>query len=172
MLTFSTKAGTLKQLEGHLEYAQVLPQVCFTVDQWQQMGEALWLQIEQAFGQQAVIVRSSALSEDTGRSSQAGKFLSVADCRGRESILSAIEQVAGAFDDDCPDNEIFIQPMLQDVARSGVIFTLEPNTGGQYYVINYDDGGSTSSVTSGSGEGLQVYYQAKSFTAVSYTHLE
>lgn len=164
MLEFKTKAETLQQLEGQVTSAKVLPQVCFTVAKLQEQPEAIWDMIQAAFGQQAVIVRSSALSEDTGLASQAGKYLSIAGCVGQAGIMEAIKQVAQAFGDGGDGNQIFIQPMLQAIARCGVIFTLEPSTGGQYYIINYDESGSTSSVTSGTGEGLQVYYQVKHST--------
>lgn len=162
MLTFSTKAETLRQLEGRLQGANVLPQVCFTVGQYREKADTIWQEIAQSFGEQALIVRSSALSEDTAQSSQAGKFLSVANCRGQESVRQAIKDVIQAFNMADDSNQVFVQPMLEDIGACGVIFTLDPNTGGQYYIINYDESGSTSSVTSGHGENLTMYYQAKS----------
>ena len=71
-LEFSTKAETLKQLEGRLKTAQVLPQVTFTVGEIEKEPEKVWPRVYSAFGQQAVIVRSSALNEDTQPASQAG----------------------------------------------------------------------------------------------------
>lgn len=38
-----------------------------------------------------------------------------------------------------------------NAACSGVIFTRDVDSNLPYYLINYDDGGSTDSVTSGSG---------------------
>ena len=51
--------------------------------------------------------------------------------------------------------------MLSDVYICGVAFTLDPNTLGNYYVINYDDNGSTSAITSGSGRENKLYYRFK-----------
>lgn len=51
--------------------------------------------------------------------------------------------------------------MLSDVSICGVAFTLDPNTMGNYYVINYDDKGSTSAITSGSGAENKLYYRFK-----------
>jgi len=48
-------------------------------------------------------------------------------------------------------DEVLIQPMLSDVLISGVAFTCDINTGDPYYVINYSQNGSTSTVTSGNG---------------------
>ncbi|MBI2981591.1 MAG: phosphoenolpyruvate synthase, partial [Deltaproteobacteria bacterium] len=54
--------------------------------------------------------------------------------------------------------------MLKEVLLSGVAFSRDPNGGGPYRVINYDETrGSTTSVTSGTADGLKTFYCHLSF---------
>ena len=55
-------------------------------------------------------------------------------------------------------NQVLVQPMLKNVKICGVAFTLDPNTKGNYYVINYDMTGSTSTITSGTGSDNKLLY--------------
>ncbi len=162
MLTFTTKADTLRTLAGRLTSARVLPQVCLSVGEIRSDSRRISALLEQAgLSGRRLIVRSSAQNEDTAESSNAGKFLSIADVSGEESILAAVAQVAEAMGPD-PANQVFIQPFLTDVDMCGVAFTMDPNTGGNYYILNYDDTtGSTSSVTDGTGTHLQTFYHFK-----------
>lgn len=162
MLTFTTKADTLRALNGLLKAAQVLPQVCLPA---QELCAApcriLTLLKDAGLLGRRLIVRSSARNEDTAESSNAGKFLSIADVTGDEAILDAVSQVVEAMGQDT-DNQVFIQPFLTQVELCGVAFTMDPNTGGNYYILNYDDTtGSTCSVTDGSGVHLQTFYHFK-----------
>ena len=156
-----TKAETLKLLQDHLYASKVLPQISFTVEDWQSHKEDLILKFRELSWNDNVIVRSSAINEDTLTESQAGKYESIADVSGVEAFRSAIERVIASYDDSNSQNQILVQPMLRKVAICGVAFTLDPNTGGNYYVINYDKTGSTSTVTSGSGKNDYLYYQFK-----------
>lgn len=105
-----------------------------------------------------VIVRSSAAAEDGARGSLAGHFKSVPDVLGQEALKAAISAVAQSYGKVSEADHIFVQPMLKAVC-SGVAFSFDPNTGGPYFVINYDDTtGSTSSVTSGSSNDVKTYY--------------
>ena len=90
-----------------------------------------------------------------------GKYESVANVKGQEAFECAVETVIASYDDDNGRNQVLVQPMLQDVSLCGVAFTLDPNTLGNYYVINYDVTGSTDSVTSGQGQDNRLYYQFK-----------
>lgn len=161
MSKLGTKAETLHRLYQKLKYAEVLPQYTFTVGEWQ----ADCKRIESEFGSldwnEKVIVRSSSLAEDTSSSSQAGKYESVANVSGAEEFRKAVETVISSYDDNNPADQILVQPMLSDVCICGVAFTLDPNTLGNYYVINYDDKGSTSAVTSGQGTESKLYYRFK-----------
>jgi glutamine kinase len=67
-------------------------------------------------------------------------------------------RVSSSFTDARSDDLILIQPMLKSISMSGVIFTIDPSTGGNYFVINYDRSGSNDSVTSGLGRFTQLYY--------------
>lgn len=159
--SLDTKAETLKKLYGHMKEAKVLPQFTFTIGDWQSRKEALVLKFRELPWNARVIVRSSALNEDTQTQSQAGKYMSIANVSGIEAFRSAVEQVIASYEDSDPGNQVLVQPMLEHVAICGVAFTLDPNTGGNYYVINYDKTGSTSSVTSGNGKNDFLYYQFK-----------
>ena len=55
------------------------------------------------------------------------------------------------------EDEIFIQPMLKNVSMSGVIFTCDIDTLSPYLTINYDESGSTNSVTSGTSNKLKSF---------------
>jgi phosphohistidine swiveling domain-containing protein len=68
-----------------------------------------------------------------------------------EAIVTAVEDVIASYGDDYPEqNEILVQPMIEDVSMSGVVFSHDLNTGAPYYVVNYDDeSGLTDTVTSG-----------------------
>lgn len=157
-MDFKSKADTLRQLTGKLKTARVLPQVCFPA------GEAercLSLVEKGGLLGERLIVRSSAKNEDTAQGSNAGKFLSVADVRSEAEITRAVAQVVQAMGAD-PENQVFIQPFLSHAELCGVAFTVDPSTGGNYYILNYDAStGSTCSVTDGTGQQLEMFYHFK-----------
>lgn len=162
MMEFSTKAGTLWDLAGKLTTAQLLPQVCLTAGEARSRpARAITLLRDAGLLERRLIVRSSAQNEDTAECSNAGKYLSIPDVKGETDILRTVAQVAESMGPD-PENQILIQPFLADVELCGVAFTVDPNTGGNYYVLNYDCAtGSTTSVTDGTGTHLKTFYHFK-----------
>jgi adenylylsulfate kinase-like enzyme/phosphohistidine swiveling domain-containing protein len=162
---FGTKAETLEQLAPLLRAATVLPQVRFSVDEWQRDRQGIMARIAAApWGSGTLIARSSAKGEDASSNSQAGKYTSVSGVRGPAAVAGGIEKVIASFDENkCVDDQIFIQPMLTEISIAGVAATCAPNSGGPYFVINYDDdSGRTDLVTSGTGEALKTFYCLKS----------
>jgi adenylylsulfate kinase-like enzyme/phosphohistidine swiveling domain-containing protein len=157
---FGTKAETLDRLVGCLSSARVLPQVRFTVAEWlRDQGAILDRLAAQSWGAGPVIVRSSARTEDGRAGSLAGKYESIGDVTGTDALKDAIGRVIASYDSNCGDDQVFIQPMLSDIASAGVAFNQDPNSGGPYIVINYDDVSHRADlVTSGGGGALKTFY--------------
>lgn len=159
-LSFSTKAETLEQLTDRLSTARVLPMLRFSVADWRMDPEAvlaaLW---RQAWGARPKIVRSSSRGEDGGVGSMAGKFRSVPDATTPDEVRQAVADVIYSYGDTCrTDDQVFIQPMLDDIALAGVVMTQDTNSGGPYIVINYDDESRRAdTVTSGISGDLKTY---------------
>lgn len=152
--------------------AEVLPLYFFTIKCWRADLQSIWLNVKQNFvGNNKLIVRSSALNEDTFNSSQAGKFTSEVCAFDQNNFIDAVNRVIASYDDDNPDNQILIQPAIENVEGSGVAFTVDPNSGGNYYVINYDLSGSTSLITSGTGRHDKLYFRFKAVTSGSADYL-
>ncbi len=160
-MKLGTKAETLQSIYRQLHNATVLPQISFTVGEWSVDRKCILERYSQIEWGENVIVRSSSLSEDTAGASHAGKYESVAGVQGREAFEEAVEKVIASYDDGNNRNQVLVQPMLENVGFCGVAFTLEPNTMGNYYVINYDITGSTDAVTSGQGQNNRLYYGFK-----------
>lgn len=158
MNRLGTKAETLKLLYGKLNNASVLPQYVFTVEEWKRSSEHVKKGFMELEWNRHVVVRSSSLNEDTLQKSQAGKYESVLGVSGIDEFESAVNVVILSYDDECGDNQVLVQPMLENVRICGVAFTLDPNTMGNYYVINYDGDGSTDAVTSGNGRHSRLLY--------------
>ena len=161
MIRLGTKAETLDRIYGKLNTAKILPQFTFTVSEWKQEKDAIVRRFSELEWNANVIVRSSCQNEDTPDASMAGKFESVADVRGMQAFETAVERVAVSYGGVNDEDQVLVQPMLKDVKLSGVAFTLDPSTLGNYYIINYDETGQTSAVTSGTGKNSCLYYHFK-----------
>lgn len=163
ILYFGTKAETLRQLEKCAIPAKVLPQVSITASEWQRDRYAFLSAIKLAGWMDIpLIVRSSAKDEDTLSGSGAGKFATKQRITGEAGIVGAVEEVFASYGEVKPDDQVLVQPMLQNIKLSGVAFSIDPNNAGNYIVINYDDmTGSTESVTSGCSGNLKTYYYFK-----------
>lgn len=186
MEKLGTKAETLQKIYHRIKNAEVLPQLCFTVYDWMKAKDRILENYEKLEWKKSVVVRSSSLLEDTSTQSFAGKFESVLDVSGKESFINAVERVIASYDINNQErnvllysggckhkrtiedyrfknmqDQVLVQPMLKNVKICGVAFTIDPNTLGNYYVINYNNTGSTSAVTSGSGTDNILFYQFK-----------
>ena len=109
--------------------------------------------IQEKFKTEKVIVRSSAISEDSFDSSNAGAYESILDMdpSSKQNIIDSITKVVSSYTDNNLANEVLVQPMIEDVCVSGVVFTKTLSESAPYYVINYDDSSKeTDSITSGS----------------------
>lgn len=170
---FSTKAETLENISKTIKSAKVLPQVRLSVRKWNtNLNETIDKVLKNNWHEIDLIVRSSAINEDSSTQSLAGHFLSITNVRGVDNLKEAISKVIASFNDNNEENQVFIQPMLKNVIISGVVFSKDPNTGGNYIVINYDDTtGSTSSVTSGSSNNTKVYYHFKEYNKIKDENL-
>lgn len=158
-----TKAEMLTKLYGQLENAQVLPVKYFTVSNWLKNRQDILneIQKEKEFNV-PLIVRSSSLNEDGFLYSNAGTYDSILHVQGTEHLIKAIDQVVKSYQSSNESNQVLVQPMLSQVKVSGVIFTKDPNTGSDYYIINYDDISSqTDSITAGKTNDLKCYVHHK-----------
>lgn len=151
-----TKAKTLEFLQGKLTLSVLLPQYTFCVADYEAGKDSVFKKIP--FHSETLMVRSSALDEDQKTSSMAGKYLSM-PCFGEQDFHYAVQQVIASYQNQNSLNEILVQPMLQDVTVSGVVFTAHPATKGNYYCVNFDDtSSSTSSVTAGNTNHLKSFF--------------
>lgn len=149
-LAFSTKAGTLALLQGKLHAARIAPLVVFSVAEWWADRSVCISKIRPGIGVGPWIVRSSCQREDCVAVSNAGAFLSLPDITAM-GLENAIEQVITAYGEPSSADEVLIQPMLSNVLRSGVAFSHDPNTCSPYRVVNWSEGGDTTTVTGGMG---------------------
>ena len=160
--TFGTKAETLDFLYKNRKIlgAEVLRPYYFTIKSWNSDRNRLVDEV-MSFSTRLnrLIVRSSARSEDSMLESMAGKYESVLCDNDRKSLINAVEFVIASYGKADDDDQVLVQEAVTDVDCAGVVFSLEPNVGGCYYVINYDDStGSSSSITSGSGKQTKLFY--------------
>jgi len=151
-----TKAESLAFLakQGYL-----VPRVYFfTVRDWRTNPEQIIIETLKIFKKGLLAVRSSSKSEDAADFSMAGAFESKLNVQlNKESILEAVELVISSYDIN-DENQVLIQPMVEDVAMSGVVMTHVLDDGSPYHVVNYDDKtGLTDTVTSGSTINKTVY---------------
>ena len=148
MYNFKTKAQTLEFLSKHEAdiNAKILPLYYFTLAQWKEDPSHIWRTVSEKFaGNNSIIVRSSAQNEDTAQGSQAGKFTSEICSFNQDDFVKTVDNVFASYDSDDVDNQALVQPVLEKVEGAGVAFTVDPNSGGNYYVVNYDMSGSTGS---------------------------
>lgn len=153
-----TKAETLARLRMMVKQSTIQDQVCFSVTDWNNGRQGVLVKIFKDLIFDRLVVRSSALSEDSFTHSNAGAYTSVLDVGCDEAEVSlAIDTVIASYDSIQDSDQVLVQPMLSDVAMSGVVFTRALESGAPYFVINYDESGSTESITSGRSKEHSVF---------------
>ena len=155
-----TKAVTLSRLRGRLNQSEVLPLEYFTRAEWLKHGAAVVEKLLNRFGEETcLVVRSSAIDEDGFVSANAGCYHSELDVSAeKNSLRSAIVKVFDSYTSSNPNDQVLVQPQLENVLLSGVIFTRTLDVGAPYTVINYVEGGDTTAVTGGSeSSGVKLY---------------
>ena len=152
-IKFETKGDILLRVKNKLELFQVPDLLVFTLKETKIFGISKIIDtISNYFSCNRLVIRSSALCEDSLKDSKAGKYTSILDIdkSNKNEIMSAIKKVFSSYDCINENDQIIVQECISNVSLSGVIFTRDINTGAPYFVINYDDvTGLTDSVTAG-----------------------
>ena len=150
---FTSKSNVLKFLQKNGKTFSIEKLFDFTVDDWKSKKIFVLSSIQKLFSDK-VVVRSSAKNEDSPQFSNAGTYETILNVspKSKKEIINSIENVItsyeknGNFDDS---NQVIIQNQSQNIVSSGVLFTKTSDSGLPYYVINFEDGSSTDSVTKG-----------------------
>ena len=154
---FSSKSDVLKYLKPKLQYSYIESIFSFNISEWEENKNIILQNIKKKFNNRILIVRSSAIGEDSLLSSEAGNYESILNVSSNSTmkLSRAIKNVIQSYEEKNnfnKKNQILIQPQTQNISISGVIFTRYTNTGSPYYVINYDESNSTTRVTSGQSD--------------------
>ena len=166
----STKANTLLALKEYIKTAIIEDIAVVTVHEFKDDIDVVIKKIQLQFGKKKIVVRSSSMGEDNFETSNAGRFRSILNipASDKKAVINAIETVYKSYgkDGDIGENEqILIQTQTEDVKFSGVVFTRDIQQNRPYYVINYDDSGSTESVTSGCrSKSIEIAYNTPNDT--------
>lgn len=163
IFNFSNKAQTLEILFNRLNKAQVLPLFRFSVEAFRNDSKKIIADIQEKFKDEELIVRSSAFNEDCFDQSNAGHYLSILNVSTHKAdeINAAIRNVIASYDKPDLRDEVFIQPMLMNIACSGVAFTSDIDTLAPYYIVNFDESSKTDTVTGGRNGAFRTYIQIK-----------
>lgn len=170
-LNFQTKARNLKNLQNRLKSAKILPLIITSLNEFQKNEKQILSQIK-CLNADKIIIRSSSSSEDKEGFSNAGAFLSLAniDAKDENAVCEALLRVAQSM--PSKDDEILIQPCLEQIKLCGVAFSADKDTLAPYFCIQYDESGSNDSITSGAKASLKSYFEYKFITPKRALNLE
>lgn len=157
MLQFQTKGTNLKALQNKLKSARVLPLVLTSLNALKKDADKILKEIE-VLKAKKLIIRSSSKSEDSSKNSNAGAFLSLAniDATDKKALLKALKEVGNSM--PSKDDEILIQPMLEHISLCGVGFSVDKDNFSPYFCLQYDENGSSHSITDGSSKSAVSYF--------------
>lgn len=152
----STKASTLQALQARLTKSTIESLMIVKVGDVRTKPEDVTNEIGQSFKGKKIVIRSSSKGEDGFESSNAGHYESIlgVNADNPEEVLAALKEVYHSYGKDGEignEEQILVQSQTFDVQYSGVCFTRDIQRNRPYYVVNYDDTGSTDKVTSGGG---------------------
>jgi hypothetical protein len=155
-IKFETKARTLSFLYSRNLIFNVPKVYFFSVNNWKKNKDIICEYIHKNFDS-LVVIRSSAINEDTLEKSAAGTYQSYLNIKNeKKKIIRNVDNVIKSYKKKknySDKNEILVQNMIKNVWTSGVIFTKNIKNSSPYFIINYDDiSGKTDKVTSGSDE--------------------
>jgi len=151
---FTSKSNVLKFLSPQLKKSKIEKFFDFTVKEWKINPKNILNEVQKKFPNEILIIRSSAIGEDSIDNSNAGNYLSIQNIpsNSKIKIKEAINNVIKSYGRKLNlnnNNQILIQTQTNNIKTSGVVFTKTPDFGSPYYVINYEEGSSTIGVTSG-----------------------
>ncbi len=150
-----TKAESLERLAPMLRGASVPRSLRFSHTQWVDDSEAVIDRIVDHFVDAGVdvgslVVRSSAVREDSWTNSHAGAFSSILDVAiDPVSLRGAIDEVFDSYGVPGADDQVLVQSMVRDVVMSGVVMTRSHANLAPYYVVNFEESERTDAVTAG-----------------------
>lgn len=161
---FGTKATTLERLARFETSARFCGQFIVRGGSWTETRLQVLADIRARFPESLLAVRSSSAVEDQAHNSNAGAFLSLMDVTLEAPVLGdAIDQVFASYGEISATDQVLVQPMVENVAVSGVVLTRDLDTGSPYIVIDYDDfSGRTDTVTGGGESKTMLVHRARS----------
>ena len=156
---FESKADTLVFLQKKLKKGIIEEIITFTVEKWEIEQKSILEKIIDKFYPNKIIIRSSAIGEDSIESTEAGKYKSIQkiSTKNKGKIKNSINEVIKEYENKGNKNiknKILIQRQTTQVITNGVIFTNTPENGSPYYVINFSDSENTDNVTKGETSNL------------------
>lgn len=156
-----TKAEMLQYLKGKIDTINILPIELVDSNEFFDDRAAVIKRIIEFSQGNDLIIRSSSTLEDSSEFSNAGQFMSVMDVKpNAEEISRAISEVYESYN-TVIKQQILVQPMLEDIKKSGVVFTADMETLSDYYIVNYHEGKDTAAVTGGYSNDLKTFVHYK-----------
>ena len=150
----TTKSNVLKFIQKKARLSKIEKIYDFRVIDWLEDPANILNKIRSRFKSKYVIVRSSALGEDSMDESFAGTYETIQNVKpsSRKMLKSAINSVIKSYQNKGNlnnNNQILIQNQTSGIVKSGVIFSRSESSGKPYYTINYEIGTATDGVTKG-----------------------
>jgi glutamine kinase len=156
-----TKAQSLARLTGRIRRAEILPLDYVDHATWLQARDDVMRRLlAHPWAAGAMIVRSSAIGEDSATASLAGQYLTVPRVQGPLELKIAVDKVFSSYGEPRPGDEVLVQPVLRDVWASGVACTHEPTSGVPYTVVSWSELPDTDIVTAGRAGDMRTWYGA------------
>ena len=141
-----TKANSLKKIR--YIYKNIVPFFLFFEKKKYLKNKSLYIKKITTYFKDDIIIRSSALNEDSLKESKAGYYDSYIVQKDKFfSLETKINKLISKLKNK--DDQILIQKYIKNPEIAGVIFTKDKTTNSHYYDINYDTSKKSNLITSG-----------------------
>ena len=173
----SSKSHTLKFLSKQIKNSKIEKIYDFTVSEWMSNEQNIVERIQKKFGSCKIVIRSSAIGEDSVEKSHAGNYKSIlnVEATSKSQIKNAVQNVVASYTkkgNTNMNNLVLVQTQAKNIQVSGVIFSRTPDSGSPYFIINYEESGLTDSVTKGLvNNSIKIFRKTNLSLLPSHWHL-